>query len=625
MATDIEALLLLPAPYEYDFTFRFEFKVMQIFKDDGHKVNFHTCLRETCSYSDNRSTECYHVVCYDRKPLPITLEFLAATNYDHAPAKGEVKRRVRHIQESLAQHLHRKVAWAGRFPYELCLMIARALDVRDCVTLMAQTEAWRNQHESSVPLDLEGPVYATYIKMDGRYYVKTLRNTRMPRATAERTCIVLPARSENQIVEQSSRHDVFFAEDHLGLRQIFFVSPTRRKDWNRNPPIVPGAWWRLVSKKQRRNSDADLCVKYGPSAIRMISDGFKIRGHETTPREPLEPLEASSSLSWETPVLPSRTTIDLIELMMLSTPRDFLSRVRVRHFDCSAPDIVGYSSAASGVRIHAVLNEEVWDAATASSFDEVSDRHRDCMKNPIEKAGYLDELWRRATDIFEHHLVIGITLSTNEGHTLLFRLDEYYGQLQFRHIFNLDPAEAGLYFNALDPPSSIGDTANNDNDAQNSLPNLFTLVNLIPRPTPPIHPPYTQSNETWTTSWCSMRDVDSVSLWVDYDVPHHPITGFHVIDMEGDRRSVGYYCEAFCLDGFLVEEATDKLRFQLKKTAEGLAFVAGVKCVDAQCEAEDGWNDVALDGALEWAYTSTEVALYHNGVQLEPCEQVSRN
>ena len=235
------------------------------FRDTGLGVKLHICLRTKCPLR-TKLTVCVHRRCHDPRSYPLTLPFLAATYYSFMPSAGEERRRTSYIQQALARNLQQAVARPWGLPLELLLMIAGYL-TRDCARFTLQEQVRGCDKVADSVLDLKQPIYVSYVKVDGRPYVKSLRNTAGAANDRKGTYLLLPARATREAEGKEDGEDLFMAQDHLGILKVAFVSAKRRDEWCRGHQSVPGVWWRHISWK-------DL-----PSRIAIISDVGKPPTH----------------------------------------------------------------------------------------------------------------------------------------------------------------------------------------------------------------------------------------------------------------------------------------------------------------------------------------------------------
>lgn len=191
-----------------------------------------------------KSRLCFHAGCHQLLFSPVTSKFLAVNNYTLVVPPVEVRRRIAHITRLLAQRIERQRNWPRKLPSELWHIIAESL-VQECATITAQEQAQGCDDPVESILDLNRPVYASYVKMDGYYYVKTLRNGTRAGASG-RTCLLLPTQASQEKSNGSSGKDMYVEEDHLGIRRVVFLASNQCERWCRNPPSVPGAWWRHI-------------------------------------------------------------------------------------------------------------------------------------------------------------------------------------------------------------------------------------------------------------------------------------------------------------------------------------------------------------------------------------------
>lgn len=219
------------------------------------------CLSNNCMFC-TRPTVCFHQQCYQFRVYKVTPSFLAATQYAFTPSTNEQRHRTRYIQQALARKLSSVATWPRNLPRELWSMIASHL-LPECATLTSQELVHESDNISNYTLDLTQPVYASYINIDGRYYIKSLRNSAGAKS-GNGTCLVLPAQTSLKEGRQANnQREMFIAGDHLGIRQVVFISPDLCAQWCRAHPVVPGVWWKHISREAI------------PSAVAMISDVCK--------------------------------------------------------------------------------------------------------------------------------------------------------------------------------------------------------------------------------------------------------------------------------------------------------------------------------------------------------------
>ncbi|KZZ89386.1 hypothetical protein AAL_07685 [Moelleriella libera RCEF 2490] len=223
-----------------------EFQQQRSIYDEDLNINIHMCLGDNC-LSRIKATVCFHSRCYKVRSYTVTPAFLDATQYAFIAPPHEEQRRADYIRRALAQNLQKAAGWPSTLPLELWLMIA-ALLVQECAVVTTEERVHCDEAVGDSMLDLEQPVYATYVKVDGRYYVQRLLNA--PETNGgKQAYLLLPARTQKQGQDDVGHgKDLFVAEDHVGIRQVVFVSPHHRDEWCRCHPNIPGAWWRHIPR-----------------------------------------------------------------------------------------------------------------------------------------------------------------------------------------------------------------------------------------------------------------------------------------------------------------------------------------------------------------------------------------
>jgi hypothetical protein len=200
---------------------------------------------------------CYHVKCFRFGRSVLSPAYLANTAYEFEPTPSEDRRRENALRSNAAgagglpqlfplQHL----------PAELWLKIAR-LVVREWAIatvprVVLSVGPFLVDHIGGrVEVDLSRDVYASYASFEGVRYIQALRNATKVEAEITGEHLILDA------AKSPSIHSIHLAFDHLGIRQVLFVSPNRILS---GPDSAPGLWWRRLSRQE------------GISKIEVITD-----------------------------------------------------------------------------------------------------------------------------------------------------------------------------------------------------------------------------------------------------------------------------------------------------------------------------------------------------------------
>ncbi|KAF5019171.1 hypothetical protein F66182_8821 [Fusarium sp. NRRL 66182] len=565
----------------------FSFGRYTTFYDDELDIKLHTCLVGECSLR-TKATVCFHARCHEARFYSITPAFLAATCYTYNPSLSEERRRARYIQKALVCNLQQARLWPRELATELWTMVAGLL-LEDCAAFTAQEQLRKCDKAEEYTVDLTQPVYASYVKIDGRVYVRNLQNkARTDVKGGSRIMLLAPGKH----AKENEGKDMFVAEDHLGIRQIIFASPKRCDEWFRSHPSTPGAWWKHISQGDIR------------STVTIRSDGFKIRDIKGGRK-------GSSALAprigWQVPVSVSPTTIDLLTLKI---PEEYPSNLRMRFFDCNGPDTIGYFVATDGARTLAILSHKQDQQVDPSFFEDVDAPICFWIYMPINKGEYLTDICRRAGSLTVRTETIGLTFSTNRGRTVVFGL---YGHenVDFRRVAALPHTPCRVYFNQAD---SLG----RRNVEFIAVENGRTATTQDSIPSPPAsvsHCPYTQSNEIWIHSSCSMRHLTLVHACVDKSAPHQPVIGMLLYYTDGHRESVGQFRLDWSTESITVREM-DRLYICGKRTKQNWGYVAAATTRPPLNQAEGCWLDVAQAGLLEWWFSSRHSVLFYNNSRL---------
>lgn len=172
-----------------------------------------------------------------------------------------------------------------------------------------------------------------------------------------------------------------------------------------------------------------------------------------------------------------------------------------------------------------------------------------------------------------------------------------------------------MHFNELD---SLAGRRNVELVAfeQGSPHSATTSPDMLPTlPVSISHCPYTQSNEVWLHSSCSMQRVTEVHPCIKMTTPHRPVIGMLLSYADGHRECVGQFRLDWVAESIMIGD-TDKLYICGKRTKECWGYVAAVTVRAPASRAEGRWLDVTQAGTLEWWFSSRHSVLYHGSNRL---------
>lgn len=186
-----------------------------------------------------------------------------------------------------------------------------------------------------------------------------------------------------------------------------------------------------------------------------------------------------------------------------------------------------------------------------------------------------------------------------------------HGNVNLRRVATLPRRHCRVYFNQIDPSGrrNVGlialengcVTANQDN-----LPSLPASISRCP---------YTQSNEIWVHSSCSMRNLTLIYTCINNSVPHGPVVGMPLHYADGHRGSVGQFRLDWRIEPLAVGE-TDKLYICGKRTKQSWGYVATVTTQAPLIRTEGNWLDIVQVDSLEWWFSSRHSVLFYNDIRL---------
>lgn len=218
--------LLVPAYDDNRMSGTFRFQRNHTHEDESVNIALHMCCQTRCIRSKRR-VPCFHRECFDFRTIPISSNYLEATNYDFNPPIHLELRRQRRVEWAVTKRLKRTLL--ARIPQELCRVIAR-YTIRGLAAVALQERAKDIQPAIS-SIDLARDVYATYTDIEGIKYIQSVRNSPQIDCSSQRIYEAQQAR-----VIRSIRIEY----DHLGIRSIYFDAPNGQPE---SPRDRCGVWW----------------------------------------------------------------------------------------------------------------------------------------------------------------------------------------------------------------------------------------------------------------------------------------------------------------------------------------------------------------------------------------------
>ncbi|KAH7129632.1 hypothetical protein B0J13DRAFT_140093 [Dactylonectria estremocensis] len=128
-------------------------------------------------------------------------------------------------------------------------------------------------------------------------------------------------------------------------------------------------------------------------------------------------------------------------------------------------------------------------------------------------------------------------------------------------------------------------------------------------------PPYTQSNEIWLHSSCSLLGVVEVHPCINNTSAYRPVMGMLLHYADGHRESIGQFRLDWAVEPIIVAKL-EKLYFCGKRTKKSWGYVAYVTTEPPGSRAQSSWLDVGQAGTLEWWFSSRHSVLFYNNIRL---------
>lgn len=178
----------------------------------------------TCTYGE-QSTGC-HVECISFVPSEHLRSLLKATSYQYEPDSAQDNKRGHWLRSTWSSLVAEKL----RIPLELCSRIIFPSLIREFTVLYAFASL-DSSRSSGSEVTVSDDIWARHTFYEGVRYIASLTNQRPSEDQADTTLIS----------KSKSVSTIFIAEDHLGIRDIWFVSTgsTPRRDY-------ANVWWRKL-------------------------------------------------------------------------------------------------------------------------------------------------------------------------------------------------------------------------------------------------------------------------------------------------------------------------------------------------------------------------------------------
>ncbi|KAF5009622.1 hypothetical protein FDECE_4172 [Fusarium decemcellulare] len=263
------------------FTMEYRYRSNGVYHEDSAGAEVSTFI--STLGSDLEMNVCLHRSCYRVASTVFSIsipKLLDITRCLPHPTEGDG--RSAYLHHALTEKLQAKVTLPRHIPGEIWALIA-SYWVSEAATATAAAAMPKPleddeylQDDGVEQVDMRWPIYATYVKFNGRHYLRSLHNS--PTAPCEDLALVrLRPRPEKPadrstltfFKPHTSDCDMFIDKDGFGVRQVFFVSPLQRQAWNLAQPTVPDADRTCLSGVSGLENDGGM--------IYFRTDGLKVR------------------------------------------------------------------------------------------------------------------------------------------------------------------------------------------------------------------------------------------------------------------------------------------------------------------------------------------------------------
>lgn len=191
--------------------------------------------------------------------------------------------------------------------------------------------------------------------------------------------------------------------------------------------------------------------------------------------------------------------------------------------------------------------------------------------------------------------------------------------IQYHLIYSTTNRPSRIYFNEWDPFEDekcvkyIGiesDATETDRVTNQRLEKSESMCPLLLTTTS--QPPYTQYNEPWHYTSCTLENVVEIACCVDGTVSHRQIIGMMVHYGDGHRACIGQHGSDWLLDKSSADPSM-LLRIGLAKTRKNLPYVARITLGNPAAPVSNlfSWMDVPWRGKLEWWFSLRQCRIFH--------------
>ncbi len=174
-----------------------------------------------CAYLDGSAPD-YHAECDDVRMLNPSADFLAATEYSFKPLASEKARRQAYVLARAARCLQKAFPALPRLAGHLWHMVASYL-VRQFAAITTE-DLWQHRRSYNSHFCLSSSII-----IDGIFYIASLSNK------PDKDSYLVWDGGTTKLITT-----VYVAEDHLGIRQILFLS--QQALLTLKTAKIPGLW-----------------------------------------------------------------------------------------------------------------------------------------------------------------------------------------------------------------------------------------------------------------------------------------------------------------------------------------------------------------------------------------------